>query len=360
MPLSRLYQRAKLIILSDPMFSKIQAALGLCAEGISLIFVLWWASVLLTAESLVSQAIALPCLIFAVLTSLHVDFLIRMARQVVNLLTGVGALALVHTNSESLSAAFSFAKSHTGEIIVFTVLVALIAGIQLAFALFGVNNSYLSYRPRMRAPLIGPYTKLQGLDADFVAYHEAGHAVVLGLFPFNPHDIEVAMTAEVAGNTNKGWCSSHRLKTHCVPRDYAELDMIMLLAGREAELLFVGETSICGGSDNAKWLRQAKTYLLTDSSTIFYGAPATKLEFDHNTAELEKLKARHVGLARDLLLRNREVMEELRLNLLEKGIIKGPELAEILDKVQPIPCIPPLSDRLTKALEAEVQSRLSD
>jgi len=360
MTLSRLYHRAKLIILSDPMFSKIQAALGLCAEGMSLIFVLWWASVLLTAESPVSQAIALPCLIFAVLTSLHVDFLIRMARQVVNLLTGVGALVLVHTNSESLSAGFSFAKSHTGEIIVFTVLVALIAGIQLAFALFGVNNSYLSYRPRMRAPLIGPYTKLQGLDADFVAYHEAGHAVVLGLFPFNPDDIEVAMTAEVAGNTNQGWCSSHRLETHCVPREYAELDMIMLLAGREAEYLFAGEASISGGSDNVKWLNQAKIYLQTDSAGVYYQIPSTKLELDHNTAELEKLKARHVNLARQLLMHNREVIEELRVKLLEKGIIKGSELGEIIAKVQPIPGIPSLSDRLVKALEAEVQSRLSD
>ncbi|WP_338924014.1 hypothetical protein V0M98_38015 (plasmid) [Pseudomonas silesiensis] len=357
----KLYEHIRLTCLSEPGFTFIQD----CKTGLSDLLQLvcigfWLALFLLVGDQPIYGAIIAPCLLTALLTGLADRFLSRMARQTFTLLTGLGALVLVSRHPNELIQAIAYVEQHIGAIMMIIVAAIIVTAVQLAFARFEASlSNRMPPRTHRKAQLIGPYTRLQSLDADFVAYHEAGHAIVLGLFPHRPNDIEVVITGQVTGHTNIGWCSSVDLPTHCKPREFSELYMIFLLAGREAEFLCVGEYSVSGTSDNDKWLTAARKFLQSDSRVIFFQKPETKLEFDHNAEQLEKLKAKHVDIARSLLLENKTILETIHDGLLEKGVITGQCLANIISQVKPVAGCPTLSNRVNQALKDELEAQAS-
>lgn len=347
--------------MSDPGFSAIQKTKSILDELLQFFFIAWWLGLLLVDfDTPLHAAIITPCLLFAALTPIAPRFLSRMARQTVTLLVGMVSLVLVTRYSNDVAMAVAFTERHIGTIAIMVVIAGVVTALQLMFALYEADMSNnIPPWPRLRPTMIGPYTKLQNLDAQFVACHETGHAIVLALFPHRPDDIEVVMTADVMGNTNNGWCSGARLKTHCTPRQFLELEMICLLAGREAEWVFLGEYSICGISDNDKWLAAARQYLEASSKVIFFRKPASKQEFDYNAEQLEKLKAEHVGVARSLLLANKAIFEQIRDGMLEKGRVHGKELLDLLAQVKNVEGCPSLSALVDQALKAELETKRS-
>ncbi|WP_274644896.1 hypothetical protein [Pseudomonas serbica] len=360
MPVFKLFQWIRVTCLSDPGFSFIQKTKTILDESLQAFFVLWWGALLLTTlDKPLHVAIIIPCLVISSLSPLASRFMSRMVRQTFTLVVGMGSLVLATRFSNDLTNAMAFAEHHIGTIAIMVVIGGLVTASQLMFALFEADiSNQLPPRPR-KPTLIGPYTKLQKLDAQFVAAHEAGHAIVLALFPHQPDDIAVVMTADVMGNNNNGWCSSVGLETHITPRGFHELYMILLLAGREAELLFVGEYSICGTTDNDKWLTCARRFLETSPTHIFFRKPASKQEFDFNAEQLEKLKAEHVEIARRLLLANQGLHAQIRDGVLEKGRVEGKELLDLLAQVKNIEGCPALSVLTDQALKADLETKRS-
>lgn len=361
MPVFKLFQWIRVTCLSNPGFSVIQKTKTILDDSLQAFFVLWWGALLLTTlNNPLNVAIIIPCLAIASLSPMAPRFMSRMVRQTFTLLVGMGSLVLATRFSNDLTNAMAFAEHHIGTIAIMVVIGGVVTASQLMFALFEADiSNQLPPRPRSKPTMIGPYTKLQNLDAQFVAAHEAGHAIVLALFPHQPDDIAVVMTADVMGNNNNGWCSSVGLETHITPRDFHELYLILLLAGREAELLFVGEYSICGTQDNDRWLTWARRFLETSPTHIFFRRPASKQEFDFNAEQLEQLKAEHVDIARRLLLANQAAHAQIRDDVLEKGRIEGKELLDLLAQVKNIEGCPALSDLADQALKAELETKRS-
>jgi hypothetical protein len=203
---------------------------------------------------------------------------------------------------------------------------------------------------------IGPYTRLQTLDAQYLAAHEAGHAVILGLFPHPRKNMRVMIQTLTSGDTNNGLCSAPIWLNHHVPVAFAELDMIMLLAGMEAEHMCTGEKAIGGRGDAECWLERAKALLASDTSGIFYSPPANQEELTYNTKLLTTLKAKHQAIAREILEENMDILLQIRDTLLEKGIFRGQELYSLLKQVRRVPRCPVLSEPVNRALESFQES----
>jgi hypothetical protein len=359
MPVFKLFQWIKVTCLSDPGFSAIQSAKRISDDLLQFFFMGWWFALLLTiGNDAMYSSVIIPCLGISILSMNAQRFLARIARQTFTLLLGMGSLVLVTRFSNELATVIAFVERHIGTIVIMAVIAAILTYLQRMFALFEADMSNeIPHRPYPKPTMIGPYTKLQSLDAQFVACHETGHAIVLALFPHRPHDIEVVMTADVMGNTNEGWCSGVGIRTHCMPRQFLELRMILLLAGREGEFLFAGEYSISGTSDNEKWLVAATEYLESDPKVIFFRKPASKQEFDFNADQLEKLKAQHVDVARRLLLANQPIFEKIRDGMLEKSRVHGKELLDLLAHVKTVEGCPSLSARVDQALKHDFEKR---
>lgn len=194
----------------------------------------------------------------------------------------------------------------------------------------------------------GPWTHLDKDDAEVIAVHEAGHAVTVGLYRYNLPDLTVAMKTLISGQVVSGYCTGPSKRGNFKTRAYAELEMIVCLAGAEAEALLLGERSSGASADYRRWLDLAERFLATDLHSIFYTCPENDTQKAHNDLQLRTLKLDHAKIARNILEANIEVLEEIRDGILAKRKIKGQELLDMLSRVVSIEGCPIISER-TKA-----------
>ena len=196
--------------------------------------------------------------------------------------------------------------------------------------------------------LFGPWTRLQKNDAEVIATHEAGHAVVLGLFKYDLPDLSVAMRTLTNGDPISGFCLGPWKRGNLKARPYMELEMIKLLAGAEAEDMLLGERTCGAISDYRYWLELAEKFLATDLHSIFYTHPENDTQKAHNQHMLLNLKGEQAKKARLILEANIGILDELRERILAKGKLKGHELLEALSRVVSVEGCPVISER-TKA-----------
>lgn len=230
------------------------------------------------------------------------------------------------------------------------------------FVLTGIFGFIFSFRPQPGQwemahgsrvtpddqQFFGPWTRLHKNDAEVIAAHEAGHAVVLGLFRYNLPDLKVAMDTLMSGQPVGGYCSGPWKRGNFKTRQYSELEMIVFLAGAEAEDLLLGERTSGAVSDYRRWLDMAERYLATDLNSIFYRLPENDTQRAHNDLQLRTLKLNHANMARKILEANIGILEEIRDGILERRKITGQELLDMLSKVVSVEGCPVISER-TKA-----------
>ncbi|WP_408602219.1 hypothetical protein [Pseudomonas sp. PLMAX] len=195
----------------------------------------------------------------------------------------------------------------------------------------------------------GPWTRLEKNDSEVIAAHEAGHAVVLGLFQYTLPDLTVAMDTLVSGQPIGGYCAGPWKRGNFKTRSYSELEMIVLLAGVEAEELLLGERTSGATSDYRRWLEMAERFLATDLNSIFYIRPENDSQKAHNDLQLRTLKINQANMARKILEANIGVLQEIRDGILAKRKLKGQEVLDLLSKVVSVEGCPVISER-TKAL----------
>lgn len=194
----------------------------------------------------------------------------------------------------------------------------------------------------------GPWTRLHKNDAEVIAAHEAGHAVVLGLFRYDLPDLSTAMETLISGQPIGGYCAGPWKRGNFKTRAFAELEMIVFLAGVEAEELLLGERTSGAISDYRRWLEMAERFLATDLHSIFYIRPETDIQKAHNDLQLRTLKINQANMARKILEANIGILEEIRDGILAKRKVKGQELLDLLSKVVSVDGCPVISER-TKA-----------
>ncbi|MEI6443936.1 MAG: ATP-dependent zinc metalloprotease FtsH3 [Nostocales cyanobacterium ELA583] len=186
-----------------------------------------------------------------------------------------------------------------------------------------------------------------------VAYHEAGHALVGALMPdYDPvQKISIIPRGRAGGLT---WFtpSEDRMDTGLYSRAYLENQMAVALGGRLAEEIIFGEEEVTTGASNdlqqvarvAKQMitrfgmsdRLGPVALGRQQGNMFLGRDImSERDFSEETAaaideEVRKLVDTAYLRAKEVLLNNRKVLDEIAQMLIEKETVDAEELQEIL------------------------------
>ena len=186
-----------------------------------------------------------------------------------------------------------------------------------------------------------------------VAYHEAGHALVGALMPdYDPvQKISIIPRGRAGGLT---WFtpSEDRMDTGLYSRAYLENQMAVALGGRIAEELIFGEEEVTTGASNdlqqvARVARQMITrFGMSDrlgpvalgrqQGNMFLGRDImSERDFSEETAaaideEVRKLVDVAYTRAKEVLMGNRHILEQIAQMLVEKETVDAEELQEIL------------------------------
>ncbi|MEH2229075.1 MAG: ATP-dependent zinc metalloprotease FtsH3 [Nostoc sp.] len=186
-----------------------------------------------------------------------------------------------------------------------------------------------------------------------VAYHEAGHALVGALMPdYDPvQKISIIPRGRAGGLT---WFtpSEDRMDTGLYSRAYLENQMAVALGGRLAEELIFGEEEVTTGASNdlqqvARVARQMITrFGMSDrlgpvalgrqQGNMFLGRDImSERDFSEETAaaideEVRKLVDVAYTRAKEVLVRNRHILDEIAQMLVDKETVDAEELQEIL------------------------------
>ncbi len=186
-----------------------------------------------------------------------------------------------------------------------------------------------------------------------VAYHEAGHALVGALMPdYDPvQKISIIPRGRAGGLT---WFtpSEDRMDTGLYSRSYLENQMAVALGGRITEEIVFGEEEVTTGASNdlqqvARVARQMVTrFGMSDrlgtvalgrqQGNMFLGRDiVAERDFSEETAAIIDEEVRQLvdvayRRAKEVLVNNRPVLDQLAQMLIEKETVDAEELQELL------------------------------
>jgi hypothetical protein len=159
--------------------------------------------------------------------------------------------------------------------------------------------------------------ELSESDRWHVAYHEAAHALLHCAMRTPPSQLTMSLHRRGPPGTPHGVV--HIIEAHRLDREsYVRLHLLVLLAGQVGERLRMGETTIGGESDLAKWIQAAKRYLSSKEDTLYYPEPANTFESAHNDAELDQLRRQCLEQVQAFLERNEVAHRALADALIER------------------------------------------
>ena len=185
------------------------------------------------------------------------------------------------------------------------------------------------------------------------AYHEAGHALVAYLLPGTDplHKVTIIPRGRALGVTMQ----LPEDDKHTYPRQYLINNLAIMMGGRVAEEICLGEMTTGAGNDIERatetarkmvceWGMSEKMGPLTYGSKeeqVFLGRDFNaQKNFSDETAKLIDLEVKSLVMggyntAVDLLTKNRETLEKLSLALLEHETLDLKEITEIIDGKPP-------------------------
>ncbi|MBI5788139.1 MAG: ATP-dependent metallopeptidase FtsH/Yme1/Tma family protein [Candidatus Schekmanbacteria bacterium] len=180
------------------------------------------------------------------------------------------------------------------------------------------------------------------------AYHEAGHTLVAKLLPGTDpiHKVTIIPRGLALGLTQQLPVD----EKYTYPRDFLQNDIAILLGGRAAEQIVLSEMRTGAGNDIERattlarkmvceWGMSDKIGPLTfgkKEEQIFLGREfAQHKDYSERTAELIDEEVKRIviegyDLAKRLLQSNLEQLHALALALLEREVLDGPEIDEVL------------------------------
>lgn len=170
-------------------------------------------------------------------------------------------------------------------------------------------------------------------DVEYVAAHEAGHALIYAALGKLPVGLEVTVLDYVGKNGILGFVSGIKQDHQLLKRQFVEWQMLVLLAGKYGELVAFGEVTIGGGDDQMRWARMATQYLDNHVKGLFYNDPQTDAERKHNAEKLELLRMEQEEILRTFFEMNVKTFTLLRKGLEEKKKVSRDELVPYMQQV---------------------------
>ncbi|MFQ5450123.1 MAG: ATP-dependent zinc metalloprotease FtsH [Nitrospinaceae bacterium] len=180
------------------------------------------------------------------------------------------------------------------------------------------------------------------------AYHEAGHALVAMLLPGTDpiHKVTIIPRGRALGVTQQLPIDEQ----HTYPRSYLYNNLAILMGGRSAEELFLGQMTTGAGNDIERATEMARKMVCewgmsdkmgpltygTKEEQVFLGKDfSTQKNFSDQTAklidqEVKSLVMMGYNTAKEILNNNREKLEKLALALLERETLTADEIRDII------------------------------
>ena len=187
-----------------------------------------------------------------------------------------------------------------------------------------------------------------------VAYHEAGHALVGALMPdYDPVQKISIIPRGAAGGLTWFTPSEERMDSGLYSRSYLQNQMAVALGGRIAEEIIFGDEEVTTGASNdlqqvARVARQMVTrFGMSDrlgpvtlgrqQGNMFLGREiSAERDFSEETAsaideEVRRLVDRAYDRAKQVMLENRHILDQLAQMLIEKETVDAEELQEVIN-----------------------------
>ncbi|MEN6311498.1 MAG: ATP-dependent zinc metalloprotease FtsH [Acidobacteriota bacterium] len=180
------------------------------------------------------------------------------------------------------------------------------------------------------------------------AYHEAGHAIIAALLPeADPiHKVSIIPRGLALGLTQQLPLDDRYTYT----KDYLEAQLSVLMAGRVAEIIFLGKTTTGAANDFEKSTEIARKMVcqwgMSDLGPLTYGERddliflgrelAVNKNFSERTSEriddeVKKIVLRNYGRTQDLIEKNKDKLVRIAELLLEKEVLSSDEINKIVD-----------------------------
>lgn len=186
-----------------------------------------------------------------------------------------------------------------------------------------------------------------------VAYHEAGHALVGALMPdYDPVQKVSIIPRGRAGGITWFTPSEDRMESGLYSRSYLQNQMAVALGGRVAEEIIFGEEEVTtGASSDLQQVGNVARRMVTrfgmsdrlgpvalgrQNGNIFLGRDiASDRDFSDETAaiideEVRQLVDQAYSRAKQVLVNNRSILDQLAQRLVEKETVDAEELQELL------------------------------
>jgi cell division protease FtsH len=180
------------------------------------------------------------------------------------------------------------------------------------------------------------------------AYHEAGHALTAALIPeADPiHKVSIIPRGLALGLTQQLPLDDRYTYT----KDYLEAQLSVLMAGRIAEILFLGKTTTGAANDFEKSTEIARKMVcqwgMSDLGPLTFGERddliflgrdlAVNKNYSERTSEriddeVKKIVIRNYGRTQELIERNKDKLVRIAELLLEKEVLTSEEINKVVD-----------------------------
>jgi cell division protease FtsH len=198
------------------------------------------------------------------------------------------------------------------------------------------------------------------------AYHEAGHALMATLIPeADPiHKVSIIPRGLAMGLTQQLPLDDRYTYT----KDYLEAQLSVLMAGRVAEILFLGKTTTGAANDFEKSTEIARKMVclwgMSDLGPLTFGERddliflgrdlAVNKNYSERTSEriddeVKKIVLRNYVRSQELIQNNKEKLVKIAEQLLEKEVLTSEEINAIVDgKPKPEPKAAPAAPAVTE------------
>ena len=180
------------------------------------------------------------------------------------------------------------------------------------------------------------------------AYHEAGHALMATLIPeADPiHKVSIIPRGLALGLTQQLPLDDRYTYT----KDYLEAQLSVLMAGRIAEIIFLGKTTTGAANDFEKSTEIARKMVclwgMSDLGPLTFGERddliflgrdlAVNKNYSERTSEriddeVKKIVLRNYGRTQELIEKNKDKLVKIAEALLEKEVLTSEEINKIVD-----------------------------
>lgn len=180
-------------------------------------------------------------------------------------------------------------------------------------------------------------------DISVTCIHEAGHALVYAALPNIPEQFRMKALPQADAKGRLGAVSSVDWNGILKPKDFLLFQLLVLLAGQQAEKFILGEIFDGAHSDLRTWQQEAKNYLRLGFGELYFSPVENDFEAEQNRQVLERLRDEQSDLLIRFFQANQEVLQDLAKELQTKGKLLKSDVEPFLLKVQLVDGFPMLS-----------------